>query len=162
MNKKPLFTILAFLLTVCANVNAQHTFKLNDKGPAWTYNTIAELHDLAKKHLAVLDEKIATKKSASESSLNPFNDQAKAKYHELLKERLDFLGREWTCPHKYWQKCSNCNGTGNRTALGMHWWGTTCSVCNGGKGHFEDSHPKVDAQHSCSPATIRALLKIKD
>jgi len=154
MNRKLLAHAFVFLLTFSTSSNAQQTFKPNEKEPGWTYNTIAELHDSAKKYLANLDKDIAIKKAASESPINPFHGKAKERYEELLNERKAFLNQTWQCPHKFWQMCSNCAGRGTE------WWVFTCSSCNGRRGHNKDSHSKIDEVHSCSPATIRALLKV--
>jgi hypothetical protein len=156
MNIKLVLHAFICLLTLCASSNAQQTFKPKDKEPGWNYNTIAELHGLAKKHLDSLDTQIADKNAASKSALNLFKETAKKRYNELVKERKTFLNQTWTCPYRVWQTCSKCKG------WGREWLIWTCSRCHGGKGYHEDSHPTVDAEHSCSPNTIGALLKVAD
>jgi hypothetical protein len=158
MNTKLLFHAFIYLLTLCASSNAQQTFKPKDKEPSWTYNTIAELHDLAKRHLASLDTQIADKKAVSESMMNPFKKTAKENYDQLAKKRKDFLDQEWNCPYWFWQKCGRCDGTG------AIWLGfKTCPNCNGNKGHNQHGdHSGADKVHSCEPSTIRALLKVAD
>lgn len=158
MNPKLLFLVWTCLLTLSVDSNAQQTFKINGKEPAWTYHNIAELHSRAKTHLVELDAQIADKKEASESLLNPFKERALARYNELVEERKVFLDQTWTCPHWFWRTCGGCDGKGTRWAG----W-RTCRDCNGSKGHnLHGNHPEVDVHHSCDPSTIRALLKVTD
>jgi hypothetical protein len=158
MKIKLLFHACFSLLVLCASSNAQQTFKPAGKEQGWTYNNIAELHDLAKRHLATLDTQIADKKAASEATMNPFKSTAKVNYDKLAKERKDFLDQEWNCPYWYWQKCGKCDGTG------AIWLGfKICSDCKGTKGsNLHGDHSGADKVHSCNPSTIRALLKAPD
>ncbi len=158
MNKKQLFHACISLLVLCASSNAQQTFKPKGKEQGWNYNTIAELHDLTKKHLDSLAEQIADKKAASENKFNPFKKKAKENYNKLVEERKTFLEQDWNCPYWFWQKCSRCDGTG------AIWLGfKKCPNCNGNKGHNQHgNHAGTDKSHSCEPSTIRALLKVAD
>jgi hypothetical protein len=162
MNIKQLFHTFICLLSLCASSSAQQTFKPNGKEPGWTYNTIAELHDLAKKHLASLDTQIADKKAASESIMNPLKSIAKKNHDKLVTERKDFLDQSWTCP--FWWRCNNCNGGNKQSFVGSGMLNTgPCWKCRRQNGYkYHGDHYGEDKDYSCNPSTIRALLKVAD
>lgn len=162
MNIKLLFHAFIILLILSTSSNAQQLFKPNGKEPGWTYHNIAELHDLAKKHLASLDSEIASKKAASESSINPFHAKAKERYGELIKVRKAYLDQTWICPHLW--RCDNCDGGKKQSFVGGNWFYTgPCWKCKRQNGYkYHNNHYGRDKDYSCTPSTIRALLKVKD